>query len=231
MDCKICGYLQFVDPTWLDTAYSNPINVEDVGIVQRNTKFLKMILSLAITKVFAIKSLLDLGGGTGLLVRMLRDAGINAYWDDPYCENIFAREFSLKDFDHSRFSLTCAFEVFEHLLYPTDEVKRALDLSDVLVFSTELWRDSGEVSDWWYLGLSHGQHIGFYREQTIEYLAKIHSCHFYTNGTNFHILSKHKLDQRKINISLKLQKYLFLLRRLFFTSKTWTDYQKIVTRQ
>ena len=37
---------------------------------------------------------LDIGGGTGLLTRLLRDVGFEAQWSDEYCDNIFAQGFT-----------------------------------------------------------------------------------------------------------------------------------------
>jgi hypothetical protein len=33
----------------------------------------------------------DIGGGYGLLTRLMRDRGFDFYWKDPHCENIFAK--------------------------------------------------------------------------------------------------------------------------------------------
>lgn len=45
---------------------------------------------------------IDYAGGLGILVRALRDAGIEAHWTDKYCENAVARGFEADNEVQSR---------------------------------------------------------------------------------------------------------------------------------
>lgn len=225
--CPKCEYIQFVQPNWLNQAYESTLNLEDVGIIQRNLKFSRILISLTICNAIKFDTLVDLGGGTGLMVRLLRDAGINAYWDDPYCENVFAKQFVADCAPIEKFDVACAFEVVEHVLDPKTEIERALLQSDTIIFSTELANNIKNLEDWWYLGVNHGQHIGFLTTQTIEYIAEQNNCDFYTNGKNLHIISKTILPKRRIKISIRLSKFIYLFRSIFLKSKTWQDFHYI----
>jgi hypothetical protein len=52
--------------------------------------------------------------------------------------------------------------VFEHLADPLGEVKKMLEFSDNILFTTELQPKSyEELKDWWYIMPDLGQHISF----------------------------------------------------------------------
>mgnify|MGYP002839845252 CR=1 FL=1 len=54
-----------------------------------------------------------------------------------------------------------------------EEMRKLLSISSNLLLTTTLTPfPTPRPSDWWYYGLDHGQHIGFYRVKTLEYLAK-----------------------------------------------------------
>ena len=78
-ECAECGYVQTEEPTWLDEAYSSPINLSDTGIMARNLS--NVNLTLATLTLMGAKSaqVVDYAGGYGLLVRLLRDKGVDAY--------------------------------------------------------------------------------------------------------------------------------------------------------
>ena len=56
------------------------------------------------------EQVLDWGGGDGLLVRLLRDAGLDAYHHDRYADNLYAAGF--EGDPTKRYSMVTAFEVF-----------------------------------------------------------------------------------------------------------------------
>jgi len=50
-----------------------------------------------------------------------------------------------------RYELVSAFEVFEHLVNPLEEIERMLRLSDSILFSTLLVPTPAPgLADWWY---------------------------------------------------------------------------------
>ena len=79
-----CGSLYVENVDWLDEAYQNNI---DPGLVQRVLDNKSLIYGLS--KLLNIEKLLDYGGGSGLLTRLLRDYSINSYSSDKYVKNIF----------------------------------------------------------------------------------------------------------------------------------------------
>jgi Methyltransferase domain len=133
----------------------------------------------------------DHAGGFGILVRLLRDAGVDARWRDKYCENLLARGFEA---DSETFDLLTAFEVLEHLVDPVRELGELLAVAPIVLVSTELIPTSATPStDWWYLGSEHGQHIGFFRSATLRVIADKLGCSFASDGHSVHIFSRKKI--------------------------------------
>lgn len=185
-DCATCDYVQTEQPTWLKHAYSSAINTVDTGILWRNQLNVRRVIMtlLALGKLKGL--VLDHAGGYGILVRMLRDAGVDARWRDKYCENLLARGFEADD---GGADLVTAFEVFEHLEHPLVELRRLLETSPAVLISTELAPTDGVVPNWWYLGSEHGQHIGFFRHATLHYMAEQLACQLATDGRSLHLFS------------------------------------------
>ena len=208
--CNICKFIQTEEPFWLEEAYSNgAIGAMDVGIVQRNLILAKrtaFILEQIFKSEARNKKFIDFGGGVGLFVRLMRDKGYNFYRQDKYAKNIFARMFDIEDLTDKNFDCLTAFEVFEHLPNPLQELKTMLSFSDTILFSTNLQPNDQDLSNWWYLVPQGGQHIAFYHYKTFEYISKKFTLNFYSNGHNLHILSreKKKISFRKKNIILTL---------------------------
>lgn len=197
--CYHCLFVQTEEPYWLEEAYSlGAIGALDVGIMHRNM-LLKERTAIIIQSIFLNLSNfigLDYGGGQGIYVRLMRDLGFNFYRQDLYANNLYARYFDIKDLTKgTKFNILTAFEVFEHLPNPIDEIKKMFDFSDVLLFSTELQPSVKdiELKDWWYIVPEGGQHVSFYTERTLEEIARIFGSNYYTDGKNLHILSKSPL--------------------------------------
>jgi hypothetical protein len=54
---------------------------------------------------------------------MMRDKGFNFYLHDTFCNNLFAKHFDISDLpNYNSFDLLTAFEVFEYLENPIDEL-------------------------------------------------------------------------------------------------------------
>lgn len=204
--CEKCGFLQTEEPYWLEEAYkSGAISALDTGILYRNIN-LRHRTQTILQRLFSEFNdfyALDYGGGEGIFVRMMRDSGYNFYRHDLFADNLYARFFDLKDVPRgTRFDILTAFEVFEHLANPLAEIKKMLEYSDILLFSTELQpaEDNLELKDWWYLVPETGQHISFYNQTSLEKIADLLDLNFYTDQMNLHILSKTPLiDPFKAN--------------------------------
>jgi hypothetical protein len=195
--CPICGFHQTEKPYWLNVAYERPINLSDTGLVSRNILFSQKV-SVILYFLFGQESqYLDYGGGYGLFTRLMRDIGFDYYWYDSLAENMFAQGFSKKE-SKEEFQAVTAIEVFEHFSDPGREIRKVLEISKNVVFTTELI-DSAHPPprDWWYYGFDHGQHVAFYSLQTMRYLARVHDVHFYTDRQRLHMFSAKPISQTR----------------------------------
>lgn len=198
--CVGCEFIQTEEPFWLKEAYENIITQLDIGLVSRNL-YLKEKLPVVIDSLLpAAQNMLDYGGGYGMLVRLMRDKGYNFYRQDIYCQNLFAQFFDITDADIKHFDLLTAFEVFEHLSDPLPEISQMFELSDTIIFSTEIIPDKVDFSHWWYVSPSTGQHIAFYSIKSLEKVASNFGKYFYSNGKNMHVLSNLRLEE---NVALR----------------------------
>ncbi|MEB3281500.1 MAG: methyltransferase domain-containing protein [Lyngbya sp.] len=190
--CSNCGFVQTEEPHWLDEAYLTPIANSDVGLISRNLSLSRLTEKL-ILNYFNIKNkFLDYGCGYGLMVRMMRDLGFNFYGYDKYCQNLFAQRF-VAELEES-YELATAFEVFEHLVNPLDEIEQILKFSKNILFSTQLLPPNNpKPNEWWYYALHEGQHISIYTPQSLSIIAEKFSLNLYTNGSSVHLLTEKKL--------------------------------------
>ena len=190
--CPACGFLQVRDPHWLEEAYSSAICAADTGIVMRNRGIAGWLANLCQSLDGGHGPYCDMGGGTGLLVRLMRDLGFDFRWTDPFSDNVFARGFELGAGGQSETqpcTVATAFEVLEHTVDPLAAIRGWLKdaQTGTLVFTTELY--SGDPpDDWWYYGTAEGQHIGFFRSDTLERIADILGLRFVSDG-GIHVLT------------------------------------------
>jgi 2-polyprenyl-3-methyl-5-hydroxy-6-metoxy-1,4-benzoquinol methylase len=192
--CKETGFIQTEEPYWLGEAYSSAITKLDIGIVFRNEQLKNRVSKLISTLFNPDKLFLDYAGGYGLFTRMMRDKGYDFYHTDRYCKNLFAEHFDLSDLkDNPTFEIVTAFEVFEHLSNPLEEIKEMIRFGDNLIFSTELQPADGNVKDWWYLAPETGQHIAFYTKSSLEFIARALGYHFTTDGHSLHLFTRQEL--------------------------------------
>lgn len=199
--CQDCGFVQTEEPYWLDEAYSQAITDSDLGLVSRNLS-LATITRAAITMFFKSDAqFVDYGGGYGLFVRLMRDHGFDFYRYDKFCANLFAPGFDIDPQGGKRYELLTAFEVFEHLASPLDEIAHMLGLSNSILFSTMVIPARNPHPDeWWYYGLEHGQHVALYTRKSLElFAAKLH-LNLYSNGLSLHLLTSRKISSLAFNI-------------------------------
>lgn len=183
--CAGCGLLQTESPYWLDEAYSDAIAVVDTGLVMRNLSLAARLAVLLYLDFEPKGAYLDVAGGYGMLVRLMRDYGFDYYWDDKYCQNLLARGFAADKAEQPFIALT-AFEVLEHVHDPLAFIQEKLDQHTcrTLIFTTELYEgDAPPAMDWWYYLFNTGQHVSFYQRKTLERLAGRLGLNFYSvNG-------------------------------------------------
>ena len=227
--CLDCGYVQTEEPYWLEEAYKTSINDSDTGMIMRNL-WHRNITGTLIYFLFNNKgNFLDYGGGYGVFVRLMRDVGFDFYWQDKHTENLFAKGFEFQNSEKLIVELLTCFEAFEHFVDPLTELENLLSISRNILLSTELIPEpTPSPGEWWYYGVEHGQHIGFFREKTFEYLAEKHNLHFYTNGQNIHLLTdKRFITPHFFKWITKVSKYTTPLIQKRMQSLTWKDMEKL----
>ena len=197
--CPSCGQVQTELPYWLQEAYGKSFSQLDVGMADR-------CIWTALTTVTLARKLdigpeapcLDWGAGTGLLVRLCRDYGMNYFYSDPYAENIFATGFGLDPAAQQRaWACVTAFEVAEHLPDPLKNFGEIFQLSPrYLLFSTLLY--SGQAADWWYF-TDNGQHVAFYTRRSLQVIADHYGYHLASNDCDLHLFSRERVRDGILN--------------------------------
>jgi hypothetical protein len=167
-ECKTCGSLQTEPPHWLAEAYAdNSLSRLDTGAAQRNIQ--NLAASFAIAKLFGARNLLDLGGGDGLLCRLLRDYGINCFVKDKFATPSYAQGYTTENFP--RPDMIVGFEVLEHFAEPSREIADIFARNPrVLLLSTATY--TGQDGTWWYLVPESGQHVFFYSRKALQWIGR-----------------------------------------------------------
>jgi Methyltransferase domain len=164
--CGRCGSLQTQWPFWLPEAYGRADLSIDPGSARRVLD--SYVLVDIVARLLGCRKLLDFGGNTAFLCRLLRDRGYDAYSFDRYIEPVYAPHF-VGD-PSSLYDLVSAFEVIEHFTSPSNDLEQIFGKRPrVVLATTELF--SGQSSDWWYLAPREGQHVFFYSEQAARLIA------------------------------------------------------------
>jgi hypothetical protein len=233
--CPQCGFVQTEQPFWLKEAYSEAITKSDLGLVGRNVYFFEYARSLILAFFNDRGRFLDYGGGYGIFVRLMRDAGLDFYLYDQYCQNLFAQGFSVELLDKEPYEMVTAFEVFEHLVDPMPEIERMRSLSANILFSTTLVASPPPLpEEWWYYGLEHGQHVALYSLRSLEMIAQRLGLNFVTDGRMLHLFTSKKVSAWSFRMLLNRYVHAFakrwLNRRLRGRSLLAPDYEKIAGR-
>lgn len=159
----------------------------DVGSVDRSllvASFVRGVLGRRSTR--SKWTVLDVGGGDGLLTRVLRDHGVDCRWTDPYCEPAFCVGPPASEV--AQFDLAVMGEVALHLVDPLASFRDVLSRADRLMF-TAVVPPTDVASDWWYLMPATGQHVAFYPVTAIAEIARRLDVDWCSDGKFFHLLS------------------------------------------
>jgi Methyltransferase domain len=165
--CQSCGSAQTEVPYWLDEAYAIPGVHVDVGIASRTIKNWVALATLFEDMGLPLDALVvDFGGASGLLARLLRDTGFNARSFDKYSTPAFTSYFNAEHPEASKPRVITAFEVFEHFVEPQQEIHALLSgRPDLVIFTT--WFYDNHSDDWIYFAEDCGQHVFFYSQQAL----------------------------------------------------------------
>jgi hypothetical protein len=228
-ECDSSGYVQTEHPYWLERSYSEPINRSDTGILGRTALNARIVVMVLRSLGKRGGTVVDCAGGYGILVRMLRDYGLEALWADKYCANLLARGFEYRG---GKAELVTSFEAFEHFVDPVSELKDQLSISSNVLLSTALIPDPAPGhNDWWYYGSDHGQHIGFFRRRTLKYLAEKFGKRLVSDGRWYHLFADQgrgpMLWRTRIFVLRALSKVLRVVSACSLRSKTWEDHEQL----
>lgn len=183
------------NPDWLEEAYTSAIACTDTGIAARN---LMVAERLVVLLYFWLKErgggcYLDVAGGSGLLVRLMRDAGFDFFWSDKYASNVFSAGFEWREcMRENGCAAVTAIEVLEHTIDPVGFIESALSTagSKTIIFSTATYQGSPPpVSMWGYYSLNTGQHISFFAKRTLQEISRLLSANYVGCG-DFHVISR-----------------------------------------
>lgn len=188
--CPTCDLLQTEEPHWLNEAYEASISTQDTGLMHRNLMVSKRVAVFCRRHGLESEPALDFAGGYGILVRMLRDLGLDFRWSDKYSQNLVARGFEAEA--GRSYPVVTAFEVLEHFDHPAAQIREifAERDPDYFLFETTL-RPEGSVPgpEWKYYAVDTGQHVAFYSRRTLAFIAAQHGRHFWSQG-RLQIISK-----------------------------------------
>lgn len=229
--CDNCEFLQTEEPFWLSEAYQDAILNQDTGVMNRNISQSHTTAVLIYFLFNRLGKFVDLGGGYGIFTRIMRDIGFDFYWSDPYSQNIAAKGFEYSSDNFGKIELVTCFECFEHFKNPIEEIEKIIKVSSNVIFTTNILPTPvPALGSWWYYAPEGGQHISFYREKTLQVIAKKYNLNFYS------FWGIHLFSGKKINMFLfqKLvqfgPRYLFNYVRKHMHSKMVSDMNLIIER-
>ena len=195
--CSACSSMQTEKPYWLDEAYANAIRYTDTYVGERSQRMPRLAYCLA--KIFKLPqqaSVLDWGGGNGLMTRLLRDLGFDARNYDMYEKNSYAGGFD--DEPGKSYDMITSFEVLEHMAEPKAEIDQIFERNPKLILlSTCFFR--GEDINWFYLAPYSGRHVFFYSPKA---LLEIASSRGYKAIISNNLIIYHKKSISKLTKKL-----------------------------
>lgn len=211
--CVACESLQAASPFWLNETYSGLLPNLDQGAPRRALKSCSTVMLVAkILSVAQGSSVLDFGGGDGLVCRLLRDVGFDAFVYDKYSQNFYADGHTG---DPSRYyDIVCAIEVWEHLNEPAETIELLFSKRPrLLVISTGYYR--GQGPDWAYLSPRGGGHVFFCSMRALSILAARHGYDLVVRDSTA-IFSRDRIPSwRRLAVSLSLSQIGLLAGRIW----------------
>jgi hypothetical protein len=188
----------------------------DTGAAQRC--LINFAACLFLAKLFNISSSIDVGGGDGLLCRLLRDKNIKSYVSDAYAQISYAQGYDSCNLATAE--LISAFEVVEHFENPKNDFAAIFkDRPRAVIISTMPYE--GQSEEWWYLTPESGQHIFFYSAEAFQLLAHKYNYEILFAGAYIIFVKEDELTPLKklwIKLILKNKILKILLAYLMLTS-------------
>jgi Methyltransferase domain len=188
--CVSCGSLQTEEPYWLHESYTADVPDEDPAYLYRNLEVARNTrLMLHLFGLPRSATVLDFGGGLGIVARLLVESGWRAFVHDTFTDPPFP---GLKwTGDAADFILSS--EVLEHLTDPATELDALFRLKPTFIY-VRTSRYNGEGSDWYYLVPETGQHIFFYTDEAMRMIAQKYGYQVWLPTSTDAIFSKTGLN-------------------------------------
>jgi methyltransferase family protein len=236
--CRQCSFIQTDEPFWLKESYESAICDLDIGLVGRNIGNADILDCIIGSSFNGAGKFIDYAGGYGMLVRMMRDKGYDFYRQDMYCENLFAKTFDIKDAGRDNtegFELLTAYEVFEHLANPFEEITKMFTYSKNILFSTSLL-PPGKIkdsNDWWYFVPETGQHIAFYTEASLQVIAQRFNTKYYKLSNGLHLFTNKKVSATQLVLLERISIWRFIYKKVLMKKRIsllGTDFNKLIGR-
>ena len=227
--CERCGLTQTSEPEWIEEAYASghALHPTDTGVLARNLGARRVVATFLHLSGVANEPCLDYGSGYGIFVRLMRDAGFNFFGLDPRAENLVARGFEWSE-RHGRPRACTAFEVLEHFVRPLEEFRKvATHGADFIITSTELHPGRRPAADWPYLSPESGQHVSFYREDTIRRLGSETGYTVVRAGPFFQLFARRSFPGWRWRLATQASAVLFPLVRRARHSLTLDDCERL----
>lgn len=169
-ECLECGSLMTEEPYWLAEAYAPKGVGYDTGAAQRELgNVLMMHAIFDLLEITKETKCVDIGSGTGLFARMMRDRGYDFTAQDAYTAPHYMDQFPMQTLSDAK--IITAFEVAEHMRSPGVTFDSMFcGRPDYVFISTDVW--AGQGSGWGYLNPLQGQHVFLYSFQAIKKIAE-----------------------------------------------------------
>lgn len=189
--CDGCGALQTDEPSWIAEAYGPKFHGLGISSAYRSV-WCQALVGYLVRVLGARGKILDFGGGVGLLCRLLRDLGFDAWYYDRYTSPAFAADFKVEQLE-PEYSTITAFEVFEHFPNPRENAAEIFDLKpDFVIVGTDRYANQGP--DWHYIFPQTGQHLFFWSPDAHAWLAGHFGYHVVTCGKKITVYSRRKVN-------------------------------------
>jgi hypothetical protein len=228
--CVDCEYWCTDEPFWLEEAYHEAIAATDTGLVQRNITVARDVRAI-LSRLFPTGPYVDWAGGHGMLVRLLRDAGFEFYWQDRYAENLMARGFEWEGNRRGRAAtVATAVEVLEHAPDPLEFFRECMAGSGAeAVIFTQILHAGGGDPNWWYLSPVTGQHVSFFSAKTLARIADRLGMHMRSRG-GLHVLSRRLIPACRLSWALRVSKLPSFMWEQRAEALTWADHLAMTKR-
>lgn len=192
-ECRTCGFVfanafdRWTTDQWQEHVYNNQYALADPPFLSerpvRNAQMIAGLFHRCLNEI----SILDVGGGNGLMAEELRERGVDIQSHDP----IFSSATPPND---RCFDLITSFEVMEHVTHQRQrgwlEMLAALlrrTTSARILLSTEVIWPSLSL-DWWYICPRNG-HISIHSVRSLELLAAAVGLRLFSINRGMHLLA------------------------------------------